>query len=166
MSAPAKHHRVLVGIGSNIDPEINLVRAVQKLEERTVLEKVSNVYQTPPVGGSGEDFLNAAALISTTLSANELKEKILNAIENELGRVRTEDPNAPRTIDLDILIYDGVVLDEMIWIFPHLCVPSAELLPEIRLSGSEISLGTRAQQLAKDHSVKKHPLNLHWSSAP
>lgn len=165
MSEQTELHQVLIGIGSNIDPEVNLVRAIQKLDERTTLEKVSNVYQTPPVGGSGGDFLNATVSILTSLSAKELKENVLNVIENELGRIRTEDPNAPRTIDLDILIYDGIVLDEMLWRFPHLCVPTAELVLDITHPRSGISLRSKAQQFIINYPIKKHPLDLHRRSA-
>ncbi len=56
------------------------------------------------------NFLNAAVLIETDLTAAELKEQVLQVIERELGRVRTADKNAPRTIDLDIALFGDQVL--------------------------------------------------------
>lgn len=166
VSESSELHRAFIGLGSNIDPEINLVRAVRKLDEKTVLVKVSNVYQTPPIGGLGGDFLNATALVLTPLPAAELKEKILYAIENELGRIRTEDPNFPRTIDLDILIYDRTVLEEALWSLPHLCVPTSELIPDIKDPKSGRRLASEARQLIMKSPIKKYPLNLHWRSTP
>lgn len=162
----AESHQVLVSLGSNIDPEENLERAAEKLRERTILIRFSNVWQTPPYGGHGSDFLNATALIQTPLSASDLKENVLHLIENELGRKRTEDPNAPRTIDLDILVYDGIVLDDSLWTLPHLCIPTSELAPDLTQPISGKKLISEAKRLIKEYPIKKHMLNLHRGSTP
>ncbi|MFN2153990.1 MAG: 2-amino-4-hydroxy-6-hydroxymethyldihydropteridine diphosphokinase, partial [Anaerolineae bacterium] len=98
--------RVVIALGSNIAPEANVREAVQRLAARAHLVAVSPVYETKPVGKTDQpNFLNAAALIETEYGAAELKDEVLAEIEQELGRVRTADRNAPRTIDLDIILY-------------------------------------------------------------
>jgi 2-amino-4-hydroxy-6-hydroxymethyldihydropteridine diphosphokinase len=134
-------NQVFVSLGSNIDAERNLREAVRRLALRCCLLGVSPVYETRPVGKTDQpNFLNAAALIETDLPAAELKRQVLRAIEAELGRVRTEDKNAPRTIDLDISLYGDQVLeldgrhipDPEILRRPHVARPLADLAPHYR----------------------------------
>jgi 2-amino-4-hydroxy-6-hydroxymethyldihydropteridine diphosphokinase len=145
-------HRVFVSMGSNIDPERNLPEAVRRLAARCRLLSVSPVYETRPVGPTGAaslekataavasgqpSFLNAAVLVETRLTPAELKSQVLQAIELELGRVRTGDKYAPRTIDLDISLFDDEILelgerripDPEILQFPHIARPLADLAP-------------------------------------
>ena len=128
----------LVGLGSNLAPELNLPAAVRLLGERLDVRRVSSAWATPPVGPGGQPpFLNAAALVRSELPPEGLKTH-LRAIEGELGRVRSTDRFAPRTIDLDIVIYDigsrdasGLqILDPDLHRETHLAVPAAELLPD------------------------------------
>ena len=135
--------RVFIALGSNINPEYNMREAVQRLASRCRLLAVSPVYETAPVGKTDQpNFLNAAALIETDLTAAELKTQVLQVIEQELGRgatgARTEDKNAPRTIDLDIALFGEQVLDvgsrhipdPEIFKYPHIAVPLADLAPQ------------------------------------
>jgi dihydroneopterin aldolase/2-amino-4-hydroxy-6-hydroxymethyldihydropteridine diphosphokinase len=133
-------HRVLLALGSNINAEHNLQAAAQRLASRFHLRAVSPVYETAPVGKTDQpNFLNAAASIETDLAAAELKQA-LQAIEQELGRVRTDDKNAARTIDLDISLFDAQVLDleqrhipdPDILRYPHIARPLADLAPQQR----------------------------------
>ena len=119
-------------LGSNVNPEKNLPEALRLLQGRMVLKKSSSVWKSPAVGSSGPDFLNAALLMETGFSANQLKEEIIRPLEAELGRVRTEDKNAPRTIDIDLIIYDRQLIDISLWQMAHIAVPVAELLPDFR----------------------------------
>ena len=134
-------NRVFIAMGSNIEPERNMRRAVRLLASRCRLLAVSPVYQTAPVGKTEQaDFLNAAALIGTPLTAKALKSQVLQAIEAELGRVRTDDKNAPRTIDLDIALFNDQVLtlgrrhipDPDLLHYAHIAVPLADLAPGYR----------------------------------
>src|SRR5437773_8423212 len=100
-----------IALGSNLgDRREYLDRALQELQEKPgiVVNQVSAYYETEAVGGPpGQgDFLNAAAELQTDLSADELLRTLLE-IERGLGRVR-EVHHGPRTIDLDLLIYDDV----------------------------------------------------------
>lgn len=124
-------NRVFISLGSNIDPERNLFEAVRRLAAYCRLLAVSPVYETQPVGTLDQgNFLNAAALIETDLTAMELKTDVLRAIEQELGRVWTEDKNAPRTIDMDISLFNDQVLD-----LGHRHIPDPEILEYLHIAG-------------------------------
>lgn len=123
-------HIAYLGIGSNISPEEYIVRGVNMLRQAVTIEAISSIWETPPVGGQGGNFLNAVARISTNLTEDELIRKILRPVEARLGRVRTADPNTPRTIDLDVLIFDQQVRDQSLWELTHICVPLAEIYPD------------------------------------
>lgn len=132
-------HRAYVLLGSNIDKERNLPAAVRLLCERCRVVAVSAVYETQPVGRTNQPtFFNAAVLIETPLSPAELKWQVLRPIEAQLGRVRTEDPNAPRTIDLDIVLFDDAAFeldgspipDPALLKHPHVALPLAEIAPD------------------------------------
>ncbi len=131
--------RAFLSLGSNIDKERNLARAVRLLAERVSVAAVSSVYETQPVGATPqESFLNAAVMVETILSPDDLKTQILTPIEEELGRIRTADRYGPRSIDLDIVLFDSEVIqtplqvipDPEIALRPHLAVPLAELAPD------------------------------------
>lgn len=136
-----RRNRVFIAMGSNIDAEDNLREATRLLAEQCVLVAFSPVYETAPVGKLDQpNFLNAAALIETELSAAELKREVLSGIECQLGRVRVADKNAPRTIDLDIALFNTEVLDidarhipdPDIVKYAHIAVPLADLAPHYR----------------------------------
>lgn len=131
-------NRAFITLGSNIDPAANLQAAVTMLREQVVVVAVSPVYRTAPVGKTDQPaFLNAAVLAETPLSAPGLKSLILQPIENALGRVRGADKNAPRTIDLDIALFNYDVLDlgtrripdPDLPMYAHIAVPLADLAP-------------------------------------
>jgi 2-amino-4-hydroxy-6-hydroxymethyldihydropteridine diphosphokinase len=132
-------NRVFVALGSNIEPTRNIREAVRLLALRCKLIAVSAVYQTKPVGKTDQpDFLNAAVLIETELGAAELKIQVLQEIERTLGRVRSADKNAPRTIDLDITLCNHEVFDlehrhipdPDLLRYPHIAVPISDLAPQ------------------------------------
>lgn len=129
--------RAFISIGSNIDPEKHLPLAIRKLKQLGEILSVSGVYQNPALGRSEQpDFLNAAALLLTHLPALEVRHA-LRSIEAQLGRVRTDDKYAARTIDLDLCLYDNLVIQSPEFVLPdpeiferaHLAVPLAELDP-------------------------------------
>lgn len=136
-----RRNRAFIAMGSNIDAENNLREATRLLAEACTLVAVSPVYETVPVGTTDQpNFLNAAALIETELSAAELKHEVLLGIECQLGRVRVADKNAPRTIDLDLALFNTEVLDvdtrhipdPDIVKYAHIAVPLADLAPQYR----------------------------------
>lgn len=112
----------MIGLGSNLgDREANLAAAVSALRtpDVTVLRR-SPVYETPPAGGPPQgDYLNAALLIVTSLSAQDLLERCL-AVERSLGRTRPDPERwGPRTIDLDLLWIEGESISEPGLEVPH-----------------------------------------------
>lgn len=134
-------NRAVVALGSNVDSEHNMREAARRLASRCKLVAISPVYETAPVGTTDQPrFLNAAALVETDLTASQLKSQVLQAIEQELGRVRTSDKNAPRTIDLDITLFNDQMLDighrhipdPDLLKYPHIAAPVADLVPEYR----------------------------------
>jgi 2-amino-4-hydroxy-6-hydroxymethyldihydropteridine diphosphokinase len=157
-------YQVVIGLGSNISPAENLRSSIYLLGRLLPINTVSGVWQTPSTGSPGPDFLNAAVLITTQLPVEELRSNILRPIENLLGRIRTKDPNAPRTIDLDILIYDDQMLDEELWNYPHMAVPVAEILPTYIDPNSEENALVIAERLRETGEIKRFPLELHRTS--
>lgn len=151
--------RVYLGLGSNIHPRENLPKAVNLLAQNDLVhvEAVSTAWDTPAVGSEGPDFLNAAVQICTPLSIDGLKDHVIRRIEHQLGRVRTADKNAPRTIDVDILIYNGEVIEPLIWEYAFLAVPLAELLHGYAHPKSGKSLGYIAAQLTKETRIEPRP---------
>jgi 2-amino-4-hydroxy-6-hydroxymethyldihydropteridine diphosphokinase len=118
-------HTAYIALGSNLgDRRKNLDQALELLAQHSELRvaRVSGFFETTPVGGpAGQGpYLNAAAEVNTDLSPRELLDVLLE-VERSLGRVRGE-VNAPRTIDLDLLLYDDLVLAE-----PNLTVPHPRL---------------------------------------
>lgn len=161
--------QVLIALGSNIEPEANLHRAVQLLAARVRLIAVSPVYETRPVGKTDQpDFLNAVALIETEREATALKREVLQKIEQELGRLRTSDRNAPRTIDLDITVYGERVLelgsrhipDPDLLEHPHVAVPAADVAPTYRHPETGQTLREIADDMPRDDLRRRMDLSL------
>ena len=134
--------RVYLSLGSNIDPEANLKAAIRLLQQQTRVLALSSVYRSAPQGFADQaDFLNMAVLLRTALMPGPFKQEIIAGVEAALGRLR--DPgnkNAPRTIDLDIALWDDAVFDygAKPWHIPdpdiprfaHVAVPLADLAPD------------------------------------
>ncbi len=103
---------VLVGIGSNLgDRQANIDRALELIKENEDIEilALSKIIETEPVGGPAQGaFLNGALKLKTDLLPLELLSQ-LKMVERRLGRVKKEQ-DGPRTMDLDILFYDDVVI--------------------------------------------------------
>lgn len=134
------------------------------LSERTRLVGVSTVYCSEPDGPIDQPmFFNAVAEIVTELAASELKFGVLRKIEDELGRIRTGDKYAPRTVDLDIIVYGDEIArseeleipDPQIESRAFLSVPLCELAPELVVPGHGPIKETAARH--RDHSMTALP---------
>lgn len=135
-------HRAYLGMGSNLgDKKGYLDQAVEKIKEdpECVVEKVSQYLVTEPYGGvEQDDFLNACMVVRTLLSPEELLDK-LHEIEQEAHRERIIHWG-PRTLDLDILMYDDLVMESDDLIIPHIEMdkrefvlkPLCEIAPNLR----------------------------------
>ncbi|OIQ59236.1 2-amino-4-hydroxy-6-hydroxymethyldihydropteridine pyrophosphokinase [Moorella thermoacetica] len=144
-----------LGLGSNLgNREENLKQAVALLDAIAGLEveRISSWYETAPVGKADQGwFLNCVARIKTTMPARELLRAVM-AVEQRLGRVRRERWG-PRTIDIDILLYDDIKVTEPDLEIPHprmlerafVVIPLAEIAPDLLLPD-----GRRAAEAARD----------------
>jgi 2-amino-4-hydroxy-6-hydroxymethyldihydropteridine diphosphokinase len=142
-------HLAYLSLGSNIEPEIHLVKAVEHLYQYGSVQKLSSAWESESVGAPGPNYLNACVLLVTPLPQAELKEQALLPIETSLGRRRTADKFAPRTIDIDIVIFDGKPGDDRYWEQPFVVVPLAEILPDFlnpRTHESLVKTATRFRQ--------------------
>lgn len=146
-------HQVGLLLGSNEQPESNLPLAIRNLQDQLTVLRVSSVWETAPVGSSGPNYLNAAILLQTPLEQTALKFQILTPLEEKMGRRRSADKYAARPIDLDIIIFDGQILDPTLWQYAHRAVPMAEIQPDIRSEAGRTLKETAAQFLA-DGSIR------------
>ena len=142
--------RIAVALGSNCgDRRGHLDYAVAMLKTFLANFSVSRYYDTVPVGVSGPQalYLNAAAVGDTTMSARALLDALLT-IENERGRERPY-PNAPRTLDLDVILFGDAIFEEPGLSVPHprfrerrfVLQPLADVAPDLRdpVSGKTIA---------------------------
>ena len=134
------------GIGSNIDPYRTVIEAVRRLAGMEGVEVVaaSTFHLTAPVLRKDQPrFLNGVLLVETVWSAIQLKADVLRPLEEDMGRVRSDDPHAERTIDLDVCLYGDQVIDAEelqipdpdIFRRPFLAIPIRELSPDLELPG-------------------------------
>jgi 2-amino-4-hydroxy-6-hydroxymethyldihydropteridine diphosphokinase len=134
-----------VGIGANLgDARANVLDAIERLSRLpgATLLHTSSLYRTAPIDSSGDDYVNAVASLDTALDAHALLQALF-AIEQAHGRERPYR-NAPRTLDLDLLLYDDEIIDDApTLIVPHprmherafVLAPLAEVAPDLVIPG-------------------------------
>lgn len=154
-----------VALGSNLDaPREQVARGMLEIGAlpETRLVKRSSLYRTAPVGFLEQpDFINAVVMVETALAPHALLDGLL-AIERRHGRVR-EFTNAPRTLDLDVLLYGDLVLHEHGLTLPHprmherafVLQPLAEIAPDTVIPGR----GRVADLLRECHDQRLEPLD-------
>lgn len=128
---------VYLGIGSNIEPEENLRFAIRELRRRFGELDLSPVYESRPLGFDGEDFFNMVVRLQTELTPADVIDQ-LEEIHAIAGRVRDSSRYISRVLDIDLLLYDGLVVNEGRLHIPRSDVldysfvlrPLAELAPE------------------------------------
>jgi 2-amino-4-hydroxy-6-hydroxymethyldihydropteridine diphosphokinase len=113
---------VFVAAGSNVEPITNLRRALDLLAANFAPLRLSPVYRNRAVGFEGQDFVNLVVAFETTLTVREVL-AILHSVESECGRPRNAPKWAPRTMDLDILLFGSLACDE-----PGLTLPRPDLV--------------------------------------
>lgn len=132
-----------ISIGSNIDPELNLRRAVAMLRVQCEVLALSSVYQSPPFGFTEQsDFLDVTAKIRTTLTPVDFKLQVLDGIEKACGRDRASQANkyGPLALDMDILLWGETAFEygSKPWRVPNkgitqfaaVAIPLAEIAPD------------------------------------
>ncbi len=150
-------HQVYLSLGSNIRPEVNLPKAIELLREHGDVQKVSRAWESDAVGSDGPNFLNACVLLGTPLSQAEVKEGLIHPIEMKLGRRRTADKYAPRTIDIDIVLFDGQLCDEKFWKQAFVVVPLAEIHPDYQNPVTREGILQRAARLRQKVWMEMRP---------
>lgn len=155
--------RAFIALGSNLEaPEQQVQAALAALGKQpgVTLLQASALYRTAPVGYLDQpDFINAVAEVDTTLAPQALLDALL-AVEEQFGRVRTFR-NAPRVLDLDLLLYDECQCATATLVLPHprmherafVMVPLAEIAPDLAIG----SLGRAAELAAQlaDQDIRK-----------
>jgi 2-amino-4-hydroxy-6-hydroxymethyldihydropteridine diphosphokinase len=167
-------HRVLVGLGSNVGDRLGfLQKAVDALANSTglTLVAISSVYETEPVGVKEQpQFLNAALEFSSTLSAQEVYDR-LKQIEQSIGRTPS-GRWGPREIDLDLLYFDDTVLETATFIVPHressnrrfVLIPLTEIAGDFVDPARKRSLRALLEQCPDSCAVVKSSFQLHSSA--
>ena len=155
-------NRAYLSLGSSLDKERNLRAGVGLLAEHGRVLAVSSAYETAPIGNPDDPtFLNAALILETPLEPQALKETVLRAVEDRLGRQRTSDPNAPRTFDVDISLFNDEILDvgrrhipdPEILLYAHIAVPLAEIAPNYRHPETGETLAAIARRVSLDTTM-------------
>jgi 2-amino-4-hydroxy-6-hydroxymethyldihydropteridine diphosphokinase len=109
-----------IAVGANIEPERHIEAALALLHEETRVVASSTFYRTDPIGGPDQPpFINGVWLLETNVAPAAIRNEWLRPIESGLGRRRTEDKFAPRTIDLDLVLYDDWTIDDGDVRLPH-----------------------------------------------
>jgi len=125
----------VISVGSNIQPEKNIKAAEILLAKEQVLLKVSAFMRTAPVPPAhGGNYLNGAFLIETELEIKDLA-LYLKDVESRLGRMRSADRYAPRTMDLDIIVFNAKIVDEDYGRYAFVKKAVDELLPHLKGGG-------------------------------
>ena len=135
---------VYLGLGSNVDAENNIRLAIKWLQETFIDAAFSPIYRSKAVGFEGDDFYNLVARVETAASPDELK-LLLNKFEDRHGRLRDVPKFSDRTVDIDILLYDELTLNQPGLILPrpeitqfaHVLRPLADIAPHLLLPGGE-----------------------------
>ncbi len=134
--------RAYIGVGSNINPEFYIEKALDLLNKKVDITGISSFYKTKPLLNKNiNDFINGVWQINTSLEPDKLKHDILKKIEKKLHRKKIKDKYSSRTIDLDLLLYDNKVInndnikipDPDIYTRAFILLPLYELDPKIIL---------------------------------
>lgn len=159
---------VYIAVGSNVEPETNILRALELLEQAGLpVQASSTFYRTEPIDRPEQPwYRNGVWRVTTDVPARHLQFDVLRGIEAKLGRVRTDDTYAPRPLDLDVIIYGEKVLcepdfaipDPDIYTRPFLAGPLLELAPGLRLPDSGRSIDgleivSQARRLEPDEAL-------------
>ena len=130
-------HRTLISVGSNIEPEKNIAQAHEILATEENLIRAATAIKTVPVGYQNQpDFLNTAFLVETA-SDMETFNAYLKSVEIRIGRVKGPTKSGPRVIDLDIIIWDGVIVHEDYPDKSYVSTPIDELLETLPTDRAE-----------------------------
>src|SRR5688500_9728871 len=150
-------HLAYLNLGSNIEPEINLVKAIELLHHYGKIQRVSSAWESRPVGAAGPNYLNACVSFVSPFMQTELKEQIIRPIEAQLGRKRSENKYVPRTIDIDIVLFDDRPYNDKFWRFAFVIVPLAEIYPDYQNPLTQEKITETATRLRQEVWIESRP---------
>ena len=153
--------KIYLGLGSNVEPKKYLRQGIRELGRRFGVLELSDVYRSKALGFDGADFLNLVVGLSSNLTPQDMHQAI-EEMHLQADRQRGESRYSPRTLDIDLLLYDNLVLDEA-----GLRVPRADILKYsfVLRPLAEIAPGLRHPQTGRlitehwaDFEKNSHPL--------
>lgn len=154
----------VIGVGSNIEAEENTSAAKDMLARKLRVVSSSRFVKTEPVGyPEQEDFLNGSLLVETRFELAGLR-NMLKEVERNLGRVARENRHGPRKIDLDILVWNGEIVDSDVYEREFLMASVIELCPELERAlrarsagrgGTEVREGMRLRKVLSRSEIEK-----------
>ena len=151
-----------ISIGSNIDKDKHIVASLKALEQLFGKLTISSIYDSEPVGFTGDSFYNLVVGFNSELSVKEVAKK-LRQIELDNGRTRDSQKFSARTLDLDLLLYDDLILNDgrlqiprnEIERYAFVLEPLAEIAPTLKHPVSGQSYGQLWEQFDKTHLKQK-----------
>ena len=156
---------IFASLGSNRQPKHNIISAVAALRHRFGPLTCSTIYQNKAIGFEGDDFLNMVLSLQTEIEPRRVQE-IFRQIETDHGRTRQEKKFAPRTLDIDLILYGDRVIDEEQLKLPHenileyafVLQPLSEIAPGLLHPFRQQSYRQIWQEQQGSHEL--HPVNL------
>ena len=160
---------VYVAAGSNVEPIANLRRALDVLDRDFAPLRVSRAYRNAAVGFEGDDFVNLVVGFQTGLSVRAVLERLHEA-EAACGRERAAAKWAPRSMDLDILLYGTVICDEPgltlprpdLLRRPYMLGPLAELAPDLVHPTARVPVRDLWSEMQRRETHAMSPVDLGW----
>jgi len=126
-------NQAVIGIGSNIQPKANIEKTIKRIAEFHRILNESRFVETEPLAGRDQpNYMNGAILIQTSMGREELK-AWLRELEGDLGRTRSTDRYNSRTIDLDIVVWGGEIVDEDVYEREFLKAAILEVCPGLKI---------------------------------
>ena len=163
---------VFLSIGSNLGDSLNTLRqaAIDIEKSLGAIASASSIYESEPWGfDAGQNFLNAVLAVDTSLSPEKVLRKI-NEIENAHGRIRPQTGGySSRTLDIDIVFYDDLILDSAALNIPHprlherlfVLLPLAEIAPDLIHPVSKLSVGELLDACKDRGMIRQSEAQLH-----
>jgi 2-amino-4-hydroxy-6-hydroxymethyldihydropteridine diphosphokinase len=158
-----------LSLGSNIEPEVNILQAIEELGRYGSVAAISTIWETAPIGSTDQpNYLNAVLHLQADISAQKFQDQVIPAIETLLKRVRGPDKYGPRTIDVDILLFNNEVLtlghrkipSREILERAFVAIPLAEIAPNLRhpINGEEMKTIANKFKMDKEAMVPRKDL--------
>ena len=133
----------VIAVGSNINPVKNVQGALARIAARHRILARSRLRRTEPIGPKDQpDFLNGALLVETQMDRRALR-GWLRHVEADLGRVRAAEKSGPRTIDLDIVVWNGRIVHEDVRERDFLRCAVAQVCPDLEIGGPRAQPGAQ-----------------------